>query len=1186
MKKLISKWLSVFFIIAFCMIAVIMTPVSTAYAAGIITNAGFENMTSFSTAGDESLNWIGAASNYAAPVIVSSGDARHGNAHEGTKFAAIPAGTSTYASIRQTITGLSPSTYYVISGYIKNEAGSSAFSVGVRYFDPEHANVTSEYKVISNSQAWTYFKITFMTGPTNTQAGILAVNNSAAGFGYIDDLSITAVTQSFADLSAAVGQAKTLAERDYTEATWSVFAAALAQAEAKLSDPAASDSELESALNQLQASITGLQEAIPPESFTSPGNITYYVSSSQGSDNNDGLSPERPWKTVDKVNAGTYAAGDNILFRSGDSWTGTILHPLGSGVPGNPIVLGRYGVAAEKPYFNAEDASITMNINNFTKVENSQRTPGTQTFYATVYLYNQEYWTIEDIEVSNRSAGYTNAGGDGKLRNGIMIMNDGAGTLHDIAVKNTYVHDVLGDKSSKAYWGGAGINYTVMLKGEEAHGSNYEGILIEGNYVRNTNRQGIVTNSRQNLREDMDHTGELQGAISKGISPWYPSTDVQVRNNYVKDIAGDGILVQVCTDAIVEYNTVDGFNQRSGGASCGIWAWNADDTVFQYNEAFGGKTTQDGQGYDIDYGQTGTIYQYNYSHDNDGGFILVCSPGQGNDVNAPGYGVKCQNGIIRYNISQNDRNRIFMFSGYSDGTVIYNNTLYQGRGINASPINFWAWNTTYPTSVSFYNNIFYLASAGSWNYSSSGVSMQGMVFDYNTIYGIHSSGEPQDAHKLTDNPLLADPGTGTTNTAVGGAYAAPGLDGYKLMEGSPAIGSGKIIETASGRTFNGLTANGGQDYYGNAVPAGQAPNRGAYNGPAVEFDPDKVEQIGETGGGTASQLLPNGGFESGDLTSWSQWPSNTVVYNKESGYGTAYEGNYFAAFKAGSNLNQTVAGLTSGKHYIVLGNMRNDPGVTKFYVGLRYFDSNHDSVIENEKVYSSSTDWTRFSIIFKMGSDKSSVGILAQNMDPSGDGKGYLDNVQLYELSDARRSILASLEAANSLAEGNYAQETWNLLQSTLLDADRIFWDFTADSNEVEETAQSLIDLMNNTKPSDCPASYYGYQIRTREGNTYDLRLLGVINTLEADEVGYVYSYIQTNPVIENSNKVSSNIVYRSIMADSTAYTAQELGGEYIIACTVSGLSDETKAAPLYVRVYVTKDGTTTYTEIKTITVN
>lgn len=46
----------------------------------------------------------------------------------------------------------------------------------------------------------------------------------------------------------------------------------------------------------------------------------YYVSSSTGDDNNDGLTPATPWKTIEKVNSHTYNFGDGVFLKRGDSF--------------------------------------------------------------------------------------------------------------------------------------------------------------------------------------------------------------------------------------------------------------------------------------------------------------------------------------------------------------------------------------------------------------------------------------------------------------------------------------------------------------------------------------------------------------------------------------------------------------------------------------------------------------------------------------------------------------------------------------------------------------------------------------------------------------------------------------------------------------------------------------------------
>lgn len=54
----------------------------------------------------------------------------------------------------------------------------------------------------------------------------------------------------------------------------------------------------------------------------------YYVSA-DGSDDNDGKSPEKAWKTLAKVNSAKLTRGDGVFFRRGDTFRGKIVAAQG-----------------------------------------------------------------------------------------------------------------------------------------------------------------------------------------------------------------------------------------------------------------------------------------------------------------------------------------------------------------------------------------------------------------------------------------------------------------------------------------------------------------------------------------------------------------------------------------------------------------------------------------------------------------------------------------------------------------------------------------------------------------------------------------------------------------------------------------------------------------------------------------
>jgi parallel beta-helix repeat protein len=78
-------------------------------------------------------------------------------------------------------------------------------------------------------------------------------------------------------------------------------------------------------------------------SVSSVSATTYYVSSSFGSDSNNGTSTDTPWETISKVNSKSFSAGDSILLKRGDTWINEPLTVSSSGSQGNVILYSAYG---------------------------------------------------------------------------------------------------------------------------------------------------------------------------------------------------------------------------------------------------------------------------------------------------------------------------------------------------------------------------------------------------------------------------------------------------------------------------------------------------------------------------------------------------------------------------------------------------------------------------------------------------------------------------------------------------------------------------------------------------------------------------------------------------------------------------------------------------------------------------
>ncbi len=96
-------------------------------------------------------------------------------------------------------------------------------------------------------------------------------------------------------------------------------------------------------------------EKYPPDWSDPPHTLAtaYYVDSTGGDDGDAGTSEGTAWETIAKVNGETFSPGDEILFKSGETWTETLTIPS-SGSSGNVIKFGAYDTGS-KPIIDGEN---------------------------------------------------------------------------------------------------------------------------------------------------------------------------------------------------------------------------------------------------------------------------------------------------------------------------------------------------------------------------------------------------------------------------------------------------------------------------------------------------------------------------------------------------------------------------------------------------------------------------------------------------------------------------------------------------------------------------------------------------------------------------------------------------------------------------------------------------------------
>lgn len=431
---------------------------------------------------------------------------------------------------------------------------------------------------------------------------------------------------------------------------------------------------------------------------------TYYVSSHAGDDSHDGRSAETAWKSLEKANSITFKPGDSLLLESDSVFRGQ-LSPKGSGTMKDgkvvPIVIDRFGDGA-LPRINGEGR-----VN------------------APLFLHNVEGWEVQNIELTNK-------GKEREIsRYGVYVLIDAIPVARHFVIRNVSVIDVNGalpkghdDTAACAIRMNAENN---DIEGQDLPGRRFDGVLIEDCHVKDCARNGIV----------------ISGAASR--EQWNPSTGVVIRRNLLAGVCGDGILVIGCDGPLVEWNIMrdcPDFGEEVGAAA-GMWPWSCDNAVFQFNEVVGHKAWNDAQAYDCDYNCNNTLYQYNLSQDNHGGFMLICSPGK----NKP-YDVWNRGSVVRYNLSMSDGLRslgrkqyfspIFSITGETtQDTEIYSNLIIVPKKpdlqMDTDLIAFDKWGGKYPVNTEIRGNVFVMLDGQPGTFDI-GRAKQ-VRFDNNRFYG-------------------------------------------------------------------------------------------------------------------------------------------------------------------------------------------------------------------------------------------------------------------------------------------------------------------------------------------------------------------------------------------------------------------------------------------------------------------
>lgn len=366
--------------------------------------------------------------------------------------------------------------------------------------------------------------------------------------------------------------------------------------------------------------------------------MDYYISL-YGDDSNSGISKKHPWQSIDKVNATRLLPGDSVWFHADQTFKGNLsLSDADTDASDEPITFRSYG-----------NGRATIDA-------------GTG---AGFFAKNLGGVRIVDLN-------FVGSGTDQNMRSGIWLVN----TLPE-GKKLTHIRI---DRVEVSGFKHAGI--CIATQPIDKGWCGFSDVKITHANVHNNGDAGISCLGAWNPEvEGYSHTD-----IYVGKCRVYKNSGIPRKGSH----SGNGIVLAQVDGATIEHCEASEngiLNDFEGGGPVGIWTWDSNRVLIQFNESHHNRTgsSKDGGGFDLDGGVRNSIVQYNYSHDNDGaGYLLAQFEG------AKAF----HNNVIRYNVSENDGRKnsyggIHLWSTGANGgirnTTIYRNTILTSKSDVGNP---------------------------------------------------------------------------------------------------------------------------------------------------------------------------------------------------------------------------------------------------------------------------------------------------------------------------------------------------------------------------------------------------------------------------------------------------------------------------------------------------------------------
>jgi hypothetical protein len=401
----------------------------------------------------------------------------------------------------------------------------------------------------------------------------------------------------------------------------------------------------------------------------------YHIDATSGDDDNDGLTPATAWQTIAKVNASSFVAGDQILFKRGEIWRERLAF-YGSGSSGSPITIGAYGTG-DRPLITGGDS-----ITGWTQ--------------ETTYYYASGYASNPLVVVDSNNVPYPSVATKGEVAAGnrwydsanqrIYVYNTGsapsgfAASVRDEVI-NLWANEHITIRDLKLTVGGrygikgAGECVSFVVDDVVVEACWGAGIVFEGGAsitVRDCTVNYANAGGTSSWHESITFEGvngfEATGNTvtnggKEGIDAKYNSRNGVINNNICYGNNGPQIYIDAANNIEIAYNRVHSSNVGKPALALAV------EELYNPNE------------YNLH-----TISVHHNLIYNSGAGIMVLI--EDSEAFADIYNVKIDNNTI-YNNNKNNWGGIFFLGtgnagNFGTGNTIRNNILYDNTQLGGS----------------------------------------------------------------------------------------------------------------------------------------------------------------------------------------------------------------------------------------------------------------------------------------------------------------------------------------------------------------------------------------------------------------------------------------------------------------------------------------------------------------------